>query len=371
MFKAISLWLAVLLPTSSLLLSSPAFTQDKIIAIVNGKGLTESDMRLAAIEFASELRQVPVAKRDGMLIELLIEQQLVADLAQKTRLDESGDFSNRMRFMKRRALRDELMDKQIVHTVTESDAMRVYQDQAAKLKPEEELRVRHILVSTETEATTIRSQVSPSNFADFARRQSKDQGSSWNGGDIGYITRGQMDEEFETAAFSLKAGTISGPVRTKFGWHIILVEERRIRELPDFDSVKEDIIKLLIQRRVQDLVSSLRSSADIEIMEPELSGPLAAPDASSSRTGQTFLGLSSYGSKEGAEDDANKAKRRFQEYMNGMEIQVIQVELPKMGTRYRVVMGPFQGKEAAEMYCNDTVKPRGWRSCFIISSANH
>jgi len=206
-----------------------------------------------------------------MLLELLIEQQLVADAAQKAKLDETSDFAKRVRFLTRRAMRDQFMELQIVASVTEADARRLYQAQSAANKPEEELRVRHILLPTESEAAQLRTRLNANNFAALAQQFSKDPGNSWNGGDLGYITRGQMNEEFEAAAFKLKTGIISEPVRTQFGWHIILLEDRRVRETPSFDSIKDDIIRLLIQRKVQEVVLALRSSAKIEISDPDLS----------------------------------------------------------------------------------------------------
>jgi hypothetical protein len=163
------------------------------------------------------------------------------------------------------------MEWQIIRTVTEADARRVYDKQAQARKPEDELRVRHILVTSESEATELSARVSRRNFAALAQQLSKDRANSWNGGDLGYITKGQMDEDFEATAFSLKPGAISEPVRTRFGWHIILVEDRRAREVPSFESIKDDIVRLLIQRKVQEAVSTLRTDAQIEITDPDLS----------------------------------------------------------------------------------------------------
>ena len=91
-------------------------------------------------------------------------------------------------------------------------------------RTEEQVWARHILVDTEAEAKTIYNFLQQGgDFAEFAKSASKDTGSAANGGDLGWFGRGQMVSEFETAAFSLKVGEISQPVKTQFGYHIIQV----------------------------------------------------------------------------------------------------------------------------------------------------
>jgi peptidyl-prolyl cis-trans isomerase C len=94
--RSLRSWFSLLLITALVPIPA-AISQEKILATVNGKPLTEADMRLAAIEFAADLSVVAAADRDRMLLELLIEQQLVADAAQKANLDQKVDFADRVR----------------------------------------------------------------------------------------------------------------------------------------------------------------------------------------------------------------------------------------------------------------------------------
>lgn len=90
-----------------------------------------------------------------------------------------------------------------------------------------EIRASHILVDTEEEAINLKEEIlSGTSFEDVAAEHSNCP-SGARGGDLGFFGRGQMVSEFETAAFDLKVGELSDPVRTNFGWHLILVTAQK------------------------------------------------------------------------------------------------------------------------------------------------
>jgi peptidyl-prolyl cis-trans isomerase C len=137
------------------------------------------------------------------------------------------------------------------------------------VKPEQEIKARHILVETEDEAKDIKAELDGgADFAKLATEKSKDKNAE--GGNLGFFTRGQMLKPFEDAAFALDVGQISDPVKTSFGWHVIEVQEKRDQELPTFDDVKDPIIGQLVVRKAQSVINDLRSNAEIEILDPEL-----------------------------------------------------------------------------------------------------
>lgn len=102
----------------------------------------------------------------------------------------------------------------------------------------------------------------------MAEELSKDTNAK--GGDLGYFSRGQMLKPFEEAAFSLDVGKISDPVETQFGWHVIKVEDKRDQKPPNFDDVKQAILTQLVTQKAQAVVSGLRNSAKIEIVDPKI-----------------------------------------------------------------------------------------------------
>lgn len=101
-------------------------------------------------------------------------------------------------------------------------------------------------------------------FAKVAAEASKDPGSKAEGGDLGWFTKERMVPDFANAAFAMKAGQVSDPIKTQFGWHVIKVEEKRTKPQPTFDELKEQIDQHLIRKAQQDMILKLRSEAKIE-----------------------------------------------------------------------------------------------------------
>jgi peptidyl-prolyl cis-trans isomerase C len=132
------------------------------------------------------------------------------------------------------------------------------------------------VVPTEDEAKAVEAELkNGADFATLAKQKSKDPGAA-DGGDLGYFTKDQMVPEFSEAAFKLDNGQISDPVHTQFGWHIIKVEDKRIKPTPTFDQVRGQIENYVAHRAQAEFVDKLRSAANIE----RLDQPAAAPDPS-------------------------------------------------------------------------------------------
>ena len=167
-------------------------------------------------------------------------------------------------------MRDAFYEKKVRGGVSDAQARAAYDEQIGKLKPEPEVHARHILVKTEEEAKDLVKQLKAgADFNELAKKSS-DGPSSHTGGDLGYFARGQMVKTFEDAAFALEPGQISDPIKSEFGWHVIKVEDKRNRPVPSFEEVKDQITASLIQAQLKDTVQKLRSSATVDILDPEL-----------------------------------------------------------------------------------------------------
>jgi peptidyl-prolyl cis-trans isomerase C len=154
---------------------------------------------------------------------------------------------------------------------------KVYDEAVNQVTNEEEVHARHILVATEDEAKAVLAQLKTgADFATLAKEKSKDPGAA-EGGDLGYFTKDQMVPEFANVAFKLDKGQISDPVKTQFGWHIIKVEDKRIKPTPTFDQVKSQIENYVAHRAQAQFVEKLRSAANIERLDKPAAPPAADP----------------------------------------------------------------------------------------------
>ena len=149
------------------------------------------------------------------------------------------------------------------------DAMKKVYDEAVKqMGNEQEVRARHILVPTEDEAKAVLAEVKKgTDFAELARQKSKDPGATAEGGDLGYFGKEQMVPEFAEVAFKLDKGQVSDPVKTQFGWHIIKVEDKRTKPVPEFDKVKDQIETYVTRKAQADYIHKLQETAKIERLD--------------------------------------------------------------------------------------------------------
>jgi peptidyl-prolyl cis-trans isomerase C len=263
-------WSVLLLLAASIACTSlPAAADDVVVATVDGAEIKQSDLDFAASEVGAQLSQYPAAERRRMLLQFVIENQLMAAAAEQVSLGTGPSFEDRLKYHRRRALRDAYFDKNVREGVPESAAKAIYDEKIKGMEPEEEVHARHILVATEAEAKEIAERLKKGeDFATVAKEKSKDP--SAEGGDLGFFSRGQMLKPFEDAAFALEVGQISEPVQTQFGWHIIKVEEKRKKPLPTFDDVKDTIMSQLTQQKTQQTVRELHDKAKIEIVDPDI-----------------------------------------------------------------------------------------------------
>ena len=246
-----------------------AAADDVVVATVNGTDIKQSDLDFASSEVGAQLSQYPAADRRRMLLQFVIENEILAEAAEKDSLATAPSFPGRLKYHGRRALRDAYYDKNVRDGVSEAAAKAIYDEKIKGLKPEEEIHARHILVTSEADAKAVAERLKKGeDFATVAKEVSKDP--SAEGGDLGFFGRGQMLKPFEDAAFALEVGQISEPVQTQFGWHIIKVEEKREKPLPTFDEVKDTITAQLVQQKAQQTVRELHDAAKIDIVDPDI-----------------------------------------------------------------------------------------------------
>lgn len=246
----------------------------KPAATIDGVPITEEELKIARDDLGPSLQRMDEKQRQAYVLDYLIDLKLLARAAEKQKIDQEPQFTRLLAHLRNRALMESMMEKSGAEGVTGDKVQKFYEEATKGLLPEEEAKARHILVPTEDEAKKAQARVKGGeDFAKVAAELSKDPGSGKEGGDLGWFTKDRMVKEFAEAAFALKAGEISAPVKSQFGWHVIKLEDKRTKPVPPLSDVKDELSRYLVQKAQQDLVLKLRSEAKIERAEP-----VAAPD---------------------------------------------------------------------------------------------
>jgi peptidyl-prolyl cis-trans isomerase C len=257
---------------------APAFAQDDpIVAKVNGTEVRQSDLTAAEEDIGQNLPPMaPDAKRD-YLITYVTDMLIIAKAAEAKKIGDSADFKRKLDIARNKLLMEGLLTAEAKTAVTDDTMKKVYAEATKQMGEEKEVHARHILVEKEDEAKAVLADLKKgSDFVALAKEKSKDPGSKESGGDLGYFTKDQMVPEFAEVAFKLDKGQLSDPVKTQFGWHVLKVEDKRNRPIPEFDKVKDQIETYVVRKAQADLVTKLRGEAKVEKIPAKAD---ATPDA--------------------------------------------------------------------------------------------
>lgn len=210
----------------------------------------------------AQLRAMPLEAVYPTLLDHAVREHLVQREVDKAGLRDDPEVKRRLALVEEQLLRDIYLTRQAEKAVGD-DAVRRQYDAVAERR--EEMRVRHIVVPDEAQARKVLARLAQgADFAALAREVSRDP-SAAAGGDLGFVTRDQMPAPFSEAAFALADGEVAAaPVKTPFGWHVIRAEARRVTEPPPFETVRDEIRKVLLQQEAARYVDALVAGAAIE-----------------------------------------------------------------------------------------------------------
>lgn len=242
-----------------------------VMAVIDGKDITAGQLDELALEINPNLGRFPDEQRRIMVLKAYLDMQALAKAAKNKGIDKTEAYDKRMAVMRDNVLQQLYFKQTIVDQISDTDLEALYNKEVAALPKEDEVKARHILVKTRKEAEAVIKRLNKGeSFEEIAKKSSTD-GSAAVGGDLGYFSHGQMVKPFEDAAFGLKVGEYTTkPVESPFGWHVIKVEDRRLKQPPVFDDVKEILRTQLIKERYQKLIVDLRSKIDVKYPDPNV-----------------------------------------------------------------------------------------------------
>jgi peptidyl-prolyl cis-trans isomerase C len=239
---------------------------DPVVAKVNGQPIHLSDLKDAVQGLPDNLRGLPPMTLYPMLLDQMIDERALVAAARKSGLDKDPTVQRQVAAAEDRALQTAVLSKEVGPSITDAALHARYDKDIAGKPGEEEVHAKHILVDNEDQAKKIIAELKGgADFAALAKQYSKDPGAAQQGGDLGFFKKDEMVPEFATAAFAMKPGQVSDqPVHTQFGWHVIMVVERRPAEAPSFEQAKEELRQKLIQEGVRKAVAEARAEVPVE-----------------------------------------------------------------------------------------------------------
>ena len=235
------------------------------VATVNGVTIPGSRM-----EFMMEQQRQRGAPDNQqtrtMMREELVNREIVVQEAEKAGFAKSPEVQTQLDIARQEILVGAyLRDWVKRHPVTDAEIQKEY-DRARTQSGDKEYRARHILVETEDQAKGLIADLKKgAKFDELASKNSKDSGSKERGGDLDWNVPGAFDKQFSDAMVKLDKGKYTeAPVQTRFGYHVIQLDDVRPIRFPALAEVKQRIQQQLTQHRVDELIRGLRAKAKVE-----------------------------------------------------------------------------------------------------------
>ncbi|MBK8761836.1 MAG: peptidylprolyl isomerase [Sulfuritalea sp.] len=259
---------ALIIGLAATFAATPAFAQKKAdantFATVNGKAIPKvrADALIAG-QAAQGQPDSPELRK--AVTEELVRREVLTQEALKKGFDKKPEVQGQIDLARQGVLIGAYLNDYVkTHPVTDEQIKKEYAEITAKLGSKE-YKARHVLVETEEAAKAIIEKLKKGEKIDDLAKNSKDPGSKDRGGDLGWANPASFVPPFSAAMTKLEKGKFTeAPVKSDFGWHVILLEDTRELKLPGIDEAKGQIGQQLTQRLVQKHIDELRAKAKVE-----------------------------------------------------------------------------------------------------------
>ena len=264
LFGAFHLLLAIPSSNAETKLKPLEKMETKIVATVDGKPIFLSEIIGMAQRLPEQYRKMSLEAVYPSLLTRAIDSKLVTLEGRRAGFSKDADVKKRLLDVEDQIISEIFLTKTIGSQVTEEALQKIYSETKSEMASGDQIKARHILLDSEEKAMEIIKKLQAGGeFAKLASEYSTGP-SAASGGDLGWFGEGQMVPEFSKAAFALNPGDIvTKPVKTQFGWHIILVEDRKVSAPPSFDEAKEQLASTMSQKLLKELIETLRTKAKI------------------------------------------------------------------------------------------------------------
>jgi len=237
-------------------------------AIVNGDPIYLADVELEAA--AQGLTEPGEAFSPGhadyqTVLDQLIDQRLMAQEAVARGLHEEPNARRRLNAARERVLGNILVESLVARNVTDERIREMYSEQVALQQIDDEVRLRHILLDSQTAAERALERIrNGADFTTVAFEESLDKETRIEGGARGYVAPNQMGDPFASIIGDTETGAVSQPFKSEQGWHLIKVEERRTPPPKTLREMRPELVTFLTYTEISRILKDLRSQARIE-----------------------------------------------------------------------------------------------------------
>ncbi|MBI2707504.1 MAG: peptidyl-prolyl cis-trans isomerase [Proteobacteria bacterium] len=270
-----------------LAVTSPAFADDPVVAIVDGQKITYSQVMESKASLPKQYQSVPEDKIFPVLLNQAVDTLLINKAAQASGEAQKPDVKKSIEKATEEIISQSYLFAKVKDVITDAAVKAKYDELMKNFPKEKEVHLRHILVDSEATAkSVIKALKGGSDFKKLAASKSKDA-TAKEGGDLGYFRKSELPQELADAAFALTPGSSSEtPVKTDFGWHVLKVDDVRDAKPPKFEEVQNELKSLLTQEAIVALLKDLRSHSKVELFgkdgkplpaKAEKSAPPATP----------------------------------------------------------------------------------------------
>jgi peptidyl-prolyl cis-trans isomerase C len=251
-----------------------------IAATVNGTPISKYSVdKIVGQRLAMGQPDTPETRK--AIINQMAMQLLVSQEAIKKNLDKAPEVSDQINLTRQSILANAYVQDYIKNNPVSDDMLKAEYDKVKAQMSGTEYKARHILVAKEADAKGIIAKLkkNPKLFDSLARKYSTDPGSKGEGGELGWFDLHGMVPEFGAAVAKLKKGKFTlEPVKTQFGYHVILLEDTRTKQAPTFEQVKPQLAKQVQEKNIKKLVDDMMAKAKIEITASPAAAPAKKPE---------------------------------------------------------------------------------------------
>jgi peptidyl-prolyl cis-trans isomerase C len=253
-----------------------------VVARINGEEILLVEILRMAERLPDEYKQLPLPAVYPSLLQRSIDARLVAAAGRAAGYADNEQVKKRLIDAESQIISEIYLTETVGKRITEDTLRAEYEKRKASLATGDQVKARHILLESEEDAKAVIEALNEGeDFAKLASEKSTGP-SATSGGDLGWFGKGQMVPEFSEAAFGMDPGNFTTePVKTQFGWHVILVEDRKVGEAPPFEQARQRLSSEMSGAILQEMLAGLRSKTEVERFNfdggPMPKGPTPTP----------------------------------------------------------------------------------------------